>query len=127
MNATSTRSIEIRELKAEEWPKILETGTLDEKTCPAPEASRCFAAFEDGEITAYWFVQLAACCEPVWVHPDKRSGSLGFHLYNEVMSSMKAANVHGYLIHSNSAEVSSYLKRLGLTETGYTTFAGSIP
>lgn len=117
--------IEIRELRPEEWPKILETGTLDVSMIPAPEASRCFGAIQEGQLVGYWFVQLAACCEPVWVHPEKRNGTLGFHLFNEMKDSLKSS-VNGYLIHTDSAEVAGYLKRLGLSETGFMTFTGKV-
>jgi hypothetical protein len=99
-------------------------GLIDPSALPSGEASRCFVSRgRDGKIEGYVFTQLIVTVEPIWVDEAARGSRLAFELFGYAIESLvQAGTVRYFITHSASDTIEDYLKRMGMTETGWKTF-----
>lgn len=115
-----------RLLKEDEWEKLKGLAENDE-WIPHPSTSAVIIAEDnDDKIVGFLVAQLAVHVEPVWVTPADRGTSTMFMMWRNMQEHLKDQGVKNYFCHASSAQIGSYLERLGLKRLDYLSYLGEV-
>ena len=90
---------------------------------PSPDACRILIAEnEGGELVAFWCMVQVVHCEPIWIAPEYRNGTLAGRMWAKMKVLLDHSRVHMAYMFSDTPHIAGYLQRLGLIELPYRTF-----
>jgi hypothetical protein len=108
-----------RDLPVEEWHRLEGHPALQGHTLPDPLTSRAIITEENNEIVGVWFAIQVIHIEPVWIREDQRKGWVPIALYRGMRRLLDSCSLKSVFSFSETAEVSSYLTRLGFKTLPY--------
>jgi acetyltransferase (GNAT) family protein len=117
-----------RELPPDEWHRLTgtELGLVHEHL--SPQSCRVVVVEDDdGQIIGCWSLQAWLHVEGIWIHPaHQKRGGVFRALFRTMKGWVREAGARGVLTGSLSAEIDSFLQRLGASKLPGSTYAWPI-
>ena len=119
--------MEIRQLRADEYHRLLNHPWLKDDRIPTPENSLIVIAEEKGAIEGVFVAQVLLVAGPVWVSPSKRGTTLLGRMVKKIKQLCGEKGVSGgFQVHTTQEKVGEYAKRLGMVPTGEFVLEGKL-
>lgn len=113
----------IRELEPWEWGRLEGHPIFEQTGLPSPDSTRILIAEnEGGELVGLWCMVQVVHCEPVWIAPEYRNGTVAGRMWAKMKVFLDHLHINMAYCFADRSDIADYLSRLGLRELPYKTF-----